>query len=239
MVSETAQAPPHLAASDPAVVVADVSKTYVRGRVAVQALANTSLSVAEGEFLAVMGPSGSGKSTLLHLIAGLDAPTSGSISIRGRCISAMTDDEATAFRRKHIGIIYQHFNLFPDLTVEQNVSVPLMLEGLASDAVAPRVTRALEDVQLVDRRHHLPSEISGGELQRVAIARALVAEPAIVLADEPTGNLDSVTGERVLLDMRHAVDEQRRTIILVTHDARAAAFADRIARLRDGAFEVS
>ncbi len=151
----------------------------------------------------------------------------------------MTDDEATVFRRRNIGFIYQTFNLFPDLTIEQNVSVPLMLAGLPGAEVDERVGRALDDVGLSHRRHHLPSEISGGELQRAAIARALAPEPAICLADEPTGNLDSVTGERVLLDMRRAVDEHHRTIILVTHDARAAAYADRIARLRDGAFEVS
>jgi putative ABC transport system ATP-binding protein len=196
------------------------------------------LVVANGEFVAVMGPSGSGKSTLLNLIAGLDVPTSGTISVQGQCVSSMNDDEATAFRRQHIGFIYQHFNLFPDLTIEQNVSVPLMLDDVPLADIQARVARALEDIGLYERRHHLPTEISGGELQRAAIARALAAEPAIVLADEPTGNLDSATGERVLLDMRHAVDEQRRTIILVTHDARAAAYADRIARLRDGAFEV-
>ncbi len=241
MVSKVIQAVPPLAkpASAAAVLVDRVSKTYLRGRVEVRALAGASLTIARGEFVAVMGPSGSGKSTLLNLIAGLDVPTSGTIQVCDACVSAMNDDAATAFRRKHIGFIYQHFNLFPDLTIEQNVSVPLMLEGLPIAEIKARVARALEDIGLHERRHHLPAEISGGELQRAAIARAIAAQPAIILADEPTGNLDSVMGERVLLDMRSAVDEQHRTIILVTHDARAAAYADRIARLRDGVFEVA
>lgn len=239
MAPKVAQAPTRVASSPPAVVVDAVSKAYMRGRVEVQALAGASLTVADAEFVAVMGPSGSGKSTLLNLVAGLDVPTSGTITVRGHCVSAMNDDEATAFRRQHIGFIYQHFNMFPDLTIEQNVSVPLMLDGVPVADIKTRVARALEDIGLYERRNHLPTEISGGELQRAAIARALAAEPAIVLADEPTGNLDSATSDRVLLDMRSAVDEQRRTIILVTHDARAAAYADRIARLRDGAFEVS
>lgn len=239
MAPKVAQAPTRVASNSPAVVVDAVSKAHMRGRVEVQALAGASLTVADAEFVAVMGPSGSGKSTLLNLIAGLDVPTSGTITVRGHCVSAMNDDEATAFRRQHIGFIYQHFNMFPDLTIEQNVSVPLMLDGVPVADIKTRVARALEDIGLYERRNHLPTEISGGELQRAAIARALAAEPAIVLADEPTGNLDSATSDRVLLDMRSAVDEQRRTIILVTHDARAAAYADRIARLRDGAFEVS
>jgi putative ABC transport system ATP-binding protein len=239
MVSKVAQAPTRVASNLPAVVVDAVSKAYMRGRIEVHALAGASLLVSDGEFVAVMGPSGSGKSTLLNLVAGLDVPTSGTITVHGQVVSAMNDDEATAFRRQHIGFIYQHFNVFPDLTIEQNVSVPLLLDGLPAATIQARVARALDDIGLYDRRHHLPTEISGGELQRAAIARALVAEPAIVLADEPTGNLDSATSERLLLDMRSAVDEQHRTIMLVTHDARAAAYADRIARLRDGAFEVS
>ena len=220
-----------------AVVIDHVSKTYLRGRVEVRALAGATLEVAAGELVAVMGPSGSGKSTLLNLIAGLDVPTSGAIYVRGACVSAMSDDEATAFRRREIGMIYQHFNLFPDLTIEENVAVPLLLDGRPAADVAERVRLVLDRVELRGRGQHVPTEVSGGELQRAAIARALVTAPAIILADEPTGNLDSATGARILADMRRAVDEDGRTIILVTHDPVAAGYADRIARLRDGAFE--
>lgn len=237
MVSTLREAPPRIA-QRPAVVAEHISKRYVLGRVEVRALVDASLTVAEGEFVAIMGPSGSGKSTLLNLIAGLDVPTGGTIHVRDQCISAMRDDQATSFRCRYIGFIYQDFNVFPDLTIEENVAVPLLLGGRATREVRERVAAALNDVGLYERRAHLPAEVSGGELQRAAIARALVAEPAILLADEPTGNLDSVTGERVMLDIRRAVDEQGRTVILVTHDAIAAAYADRIARLRDGAFEV-
>ena len=225
--------------SGSALVIDHVSKSYLHGRVEIRALTGASLEVADGEFVAIMGPSGSGKSTLLGLIAGLDVPTSGAIYVRGACISSMTDDAATTFRRRHIGMIYQDFNLFSDLTIEENVAVPLMLEGRSGEDVRDRVRRALARVGLDERRDHLPTEVSGGEIQRAAIARALVTEPAIILADEPTGNLDSATGIRVLTDMRRAVDEQRRTIILVTHDPVAAGYADRTAHLRDGAFEAS
>ena len=224
---------------DVALLIDQVTKTYQHGRVEIRALIGASLRVGEGEFVAVMGPSGSGKSTLLGLIAGLDVPTSGSIHVRGSCISSMTDDDATAFRRRHIGIVYQRFNLFPDLTIEENVAVPLMLEGRGGDDVTERVRRALARVGLEGRRDHLPTEVSGGEVQRAAIARALVTDPAIVLADEPTGNLDSATGTRILADMRRAADEQGQTIVLVTHDPLAAGHAHRIAHLRDGAFEAS
>ena len=235
--STTAEATSELAV-ETAVQIEHVSKTYHRGRVPVRALVDASLTVSDGEFVAVMGPSGAGKSSLLNLIAGLDVPTSGTVKVRGRDVSSMSDDEATAFRRRHIGFIYQSFNLFPDLTLEDNVSVPLVLDGERQLDLRERVAEALEEIGLYDRRHHVPAELSGGELQRAAIVRALLAKPAILLADEPTGNLDSATGERVMLDMRNAANEHRRTVILVTHDAKAAAYADRIARLRDGTFEV-
>jgi putative ABC transport system ATP-binding protein len=222
-----------------AVCAERVSKTYLRGRLEVSALIEASLTIRAGEFVAIMGPSGAGKSTLLNLIAGLDVPTSGTIHVRGQCVSAMSDDEATAFRRQNIGFIYQNFNLFPDLTLAENVGIPLLLDGRGQAEIGESVSRALEDVGLYDRREHFPTEISGGELQRVGIARALVCEPAILLADEPTGNLDSATGERLLLDIRRAVDVKHQTVVLVTHDAKAAAYADRIARLRDGCFEIS
>ena len=220
----------------PAIVAEHVSKTYVRGRIEVQALRDVSLSIADGEFVAVMGPSGSGKSTLLHLFGGLDTPTEGDIYVKGQRVSAMSDDEATEFRRRHIGFIYQTFRFLPDLTIEENVGVPLILDSRPETEVRERVARALEHIGLYHRRHHLSTEISTGELQRAAIARALVADPAVLLADEPTGNLDSYAGERVLLDMRRAADDLGRTVVLVTHDPKAAAYADRIERLFDGAF---
>ena len=238
MVATLGAASPQ-ASTDPALVIDQVTKTYLRGRVEIRALTGASLAVADGELVAIMGPSGSGKSTLLGLIAGLDLPTRGTIHVRGTCISAMTDDAATVFRRRHIGMIYQHFNLFPDLTIEENVAVPLLLEGRSDAEVSERVRGALARVGLEARGSHLPTEVSGGEVQRAAIARALVTEPAIILADEPTGNLDSATGRRILTDMRRAVDEEHRTIVLVTHDPVAAGYADRTARLRDGAFEPS
>jgi putative ABC transport system ATP-binding protein len=235
VVSKASQTP-SIVVPDLAVRVNRVSKTFHNGRVAVRALVNASLSVRGGEFVAVMGPSGSGKSTLLHLIAGLDVPTDGTIHVRGRCVSALNDTAVTVFRRQNIGLIYQNFKFLPDLTIEENVGLPLMLDGRRRADIAERVERVLEQVDMNERRHHTPGEVSGGELQRAAIARALVADPAVLLADEPTGNLDSVSGERVLLDMRRAVDELRRTVILVTHDSKAAAYADRIERLLDGSF---
>jgi putative ABC transport system ATP-binding protein len=238
MASTVASPAQHVIAGS-TLVIDHVSKSYAHGRVEIRALADASLEVTNGEFVAIMGPSGSGKSTLLGLIAGLDVPTRGAIYVRGACISSMGDDEATAFRRRHIGMIYQHFNLFPDLTIEENVAVPLLLEGRSGGDVTARVHQVLERVGLYERRDHLPTEVSGGEVQRAAIARALVTEPAIILADEPTGNLDSMTGERILTDMRRAADEERRTIVLVTHDPIAAGYADRTARLRDGAFEAT
>ncbi len=219
-----------------AVVVDGLSKTFSRGDTLVIALDGASLSVGEGEFVAVMGPSGSGKSTLLSLIAGLDTPTSGSVSVCGRCISTMSDDEVTVFRRRNIGVVYQNFNLLGDLTIEENVGAPLMLDGLGGMELQRRVSEVLEQLDLLERRTHLPGAVSGGESQRAAIARALVVEPAILLADEPTGNLDSAASERVLLDMRRAVDDLQRSILMVTHNQLAAAYADRTVELLDGKF---
>jgi len=227
-------APPSAAAA--ALLIDGVTKTYRHGRVEIRALVGASLRVGEGEFVAVMGPSGSGKSTLLGVIAGLDVPTSGSVHVRGCCISAMTDDEATAFRRRHIGIVYQRFNLFPDLTIEENVAVPLMLAGRGGDDVTGRVRRALGRVGLDQRRDHLPTEVSGGEVQRAAIARALVSDPAIVLADEPTGNLDSATGEEIM-KLFNELWANGQTIVLVTHEHDIAAHARRQIHLRDGIVE--
>jgi len=221
-------------AATSAVAVDHVSKAFVHGGVEVLALRSVSLSIATGEFVAIMGPSGSGKSTLLSLIAGLDLPSSGTISVGGECVTAMSDDQVTVFRRRHIGFIYQQFNFLGDLSLEENVGVPLMLDGYGAAEIARRVEAALDQVDLLDRRRHLPTTVSGGELQRAAIARALVMEPAVLLADEPTGNLDSVASEQILMEMRRAVDDLKRTILLVTHNEIAASYADRTIRMLDG-----
>jgi putative ABC transport system ATP-binding protein len=221
----------------PAIFVDEVSKVFHRGDVEVRALAGASLTIREGEFVAVRGASGSGKSTLLALIAGLDVPSGGAIHVHGQCVSAMSDDQATVFRRRNIGFIYQSFNFLSDLTIEENVGAPLMLDGCRQEEIHARVIAALERLELMHRREHLPGSVSGGELQRAAIARALVVEPAVLLADEPTGNLDSAAGERVLVDMRRAADDLGRTVVLVTHDPLAAAYADRTVVLRDGTFQ--
>jgi putative ABC transport system ATP-binding protein len=227
------EAPPKLTARRE-VLAEHLSKTYRRGRIEVAALVDVSLAVDQGEFVAIMGPSGSGKSTLLNLIAGLGRPTTGSIHVAGECISSMSDDRVTEFRRRRIGYVHQRFMFLPDLTIAENVGIALVLDGRKRPEVEERVAHALEQVGLDGRADHLPTEVSGGELQRAAIARALVADPAVLLADEPTGNLDSYAGERVLLEMRRTVDELGRTIILVTHDAKAAAVADRTETLLDG-----
>ncbi len=219
---------------NPSVSVDRICKVFMHGGVEVPALRSVTLSIATGEFVAIMGPSGSGKSTLLHLIAGLELPTSGTIYVGGQCVTAMNDDQVTIFRRRHIGFIYQHFNFLGDLTLEENVGAPLMLDGCGAQDIAKRVEAALEQVDLLDRRRYLPSTVSGGELQRAAIARALIMEPAVLLADEPTGNLDSVASEHVLMEMRRAVDDLKRTIVLVTHNEIASSYADRTIRLLDG-----
>jgi putative ABC transport system ATP-binding protein len=212
-----------------------VTKTYRQGAASVEALAGVSLDVRAGEFVSVVGPSGSGKSTLLHLMGGLDVPTAGEISIDGTPISAMSDDEVTIFRRRAIGVIFQFFNLMPTLTAEENVALPLLLDGKRARDVRPRALAALEAVALAHRRTHRPDELSGGEMQRVAIARALVIEPKLILADEPTGNLDQATGEQILALLTGANRERGATVVMVTHDAAAAAHGGRIVAMRDGA----
>jgi putative ABC transport system ATP-binding protein len=209
-----------------------LTRRYGSGESAVDALRGVSLEVPAGQFTAVMGPSGSGKSTLMHLLAGLDRPTSGSVRIGDEEISDMADRRLTKLRRKHIGFVFQSFNLLPTLTAEENVTLPL--------AIA-RVKPAKEDVDallarvgLTDRRDHKPSELSGGQQQRVAIARALIAGPTVLFADEPTGNLDSASGAAVLQLLRDAVDLDGQTTVMVTHDPRAAAAADRVVFLADG-----
>jgi len=211
-----------------------VRKVYRQGSNEVCALDGVSLDVAGGEFLSIMGPSGSGKSTLLHLMAGLDQPSTGDVELDGVPLSRMSDDELTILRRRRIGVVFQFFNLLPTLSAEENVALPLVLDHRKGAEVRPRVAAALARVGLAHRRTHRPDELSGGEQQRVAIARALVVEPAMILADEPTGNLDSHTGEQILTLLGAAHREQGTTVVLVTHDARAAAQAERVVTLRDG-----
>jgi putative ABC transport system ATP-binding protein len=214
--------------------VRDVHKVFRQGDADVRALAGVSVDVAAGQFVSIMGPSGSGKSTLLHLMGGLDVPTAGEIVIDGTAISRMTDDEITIFRRRKIGFVFQFFNLLPTYSAEENVALPLLLDRRRTREVRDRVGAALDRVGLGHRRRHRPDELSGGEMQRVAIARALVIEPVLILADEPTGNLDTRTGEQILDLIRDANRARGCTVVLVTHDARAAAHAERIVTLKDG-----
>ena len=217
----------------PAVVVAeDVTRRYGAGDTAVDALRGVSLEVGQGKLTAVMGPSGSGKSTLLHILAGLDKPTSGRVSVSGTEITNLKDSDLTKLRRRHIGFVFQFFNLLPMLTAEENITLPLSIAG---EKPEPEFFRGLiEKVGLSDRLHHRPSELSGGQQQRVAIARALVSRPTVLFADEPTGNLDSATGSEILTLMRDSVDSYGQTTVMVTHEPRAAAIADRILFLADG-----
>src|SRR3954466_2591009 len=216
-----------------AVVVADsLTRRYGEGESAVDALRGVSLEIPRGQFTAVMGPSGSGKSTLMHILAGLDLPTSGTVAIEGQEITSMDDGELTLLRRKHIGFIFQFFNLLPMLTAEENVTLPLSLAGEKPDQAW--VDELIGKVGLGDRRNHRPSELSGGQQQRVAIARSLITRPTVLFADEPTGNLDSTTSEEILTLLRNSVDEYGQTIVMVTHDAAAAAIADRTMFLADG-----
>jgi putative ABC transport system ATP-binding protein len=221
-----------LDAAAPAVAARAVTRRYGDGESAVHALRGVSLEVPAGQFTAVMGPSGSGKSTLMHLLAGLDRPTAGTVHVGGEEISSMPDRRLTKLRRTHIGFVFQSFNLLPTLTAEENVTLPL---AIARSKPAPAdVDRLLARVGLTERRDHKPAELSGGQQQRVAIARALIARPTVLFADEPTGNLDSVAGAAVLELLRDAVAEDGQTTVMVTHDPRAAAAADRVLFLADG-----
>ena len=217
-----------------AVEVQNLSKVFGHGEARVEALRGIDLSVSRGEFVAVMGPSGSGKSTLLHLVGGLDAPTHGRILVGGEDLSALDDDRLTLMRRRRIGFIFQAFNLLDVLTAEENVALPLVIDGVGETAAHQRARTALELVDLARRCGHLPGQLSGGEQQRVAIARALVTEPLLILADEPTGNLDSANSDQVMSLLRRLVDKRGQTILMVTHNAGHAALADRLVLLRDG-----
>jgi putative ABC transport system ATP-binding protein len=216
----------------PVVSATDLARRYGEGDTAVDALRGVSLDVPKAELTAVMGPSGSGKSTLMHILAGLDRPTSGEVTIAGTAISKLSDTELTKLRRRHIGFVFQFFNLLPMLSAEENVVLPLSIAGEKPDKAW--VGELLARIGLDDRSTHRPAELSGGQQQRVAIGRALVSRPAIVFADEPTGNLDSKTSGEILELMRDSVDTYGQTTVVVTHDPRAAAIADRILFLNDG-----
>jgi putative ABC transport system ATP-binding protein len=211
----------------------NVSRMYAHGTKEIQALRGITLKIKAGEFLSVMGPSGSGKSTLLNIIGGLDQPTSGEIFIDNRPLHGISDDELTLIRRRRVGFIFQFFNLLPILTAAENVSLPLLLEGIPYSRVKPKAEALLQKVGLGERTEHRPEQLSGGEMQRVAIARALIASPAVLLADEPTGNLDSRTSEEILHLLKD-VHTEGQTIVMVTHDSKAADYGTRIITLRDG-----
>ncbi|HET7759938.1 MAG TPA: ABC transporter ATP-binding protein, partial [Gaiellaceae bacterium] len=218
----------------PSAVVAarEITRRYGEGDTAVAALCGVSIDVQQGKLTAVMGPSGSGKSTLMHILAALDRPTSGSVWIAGTKLGELNDTEITKLRREHIGFVFQFFNLLPMLTAEENVLLPLTIAGEKPDPAWRE--ELLKTVGLDDRREHRPAELSGGQQQRVAVARALISKPTVVFADEPTGNLDSKTGGEILELMRQSVEEMGQTTVMVTHDPRAAAIADRILFLADG-----
>jgi len=217
-----------------ALEVREVVKSYHLGKRTVQALRGVSLKVRQGERIAIMGPSGSGKSTLLHLLGGLDTPTQGEVLLEGRPVTAMSDTELTLFRRRRLGFVFQFFNLLPTLTAQENVALPLLLGGASLKAVQAKVDGLLEMVGLSERKRHRPDELSGGEMQRVAIARAFVNDPVVVLADEPTGNLDTKTGKEVLALFDGMARGTNKAIVLVTHDPKIASFAERVVRMEDG-----
>jgi putative ABC transport system ATP-binding protein len=215
-----------------AVSATALTRTYGDGDSAVHALRGVSLDLPAGQFTAVMGPSGSGKSTLMHLLAGLDTPTTGAVEVAGQDITRMKDRELTRLRRRHIGFVFQSFNLLPTLSAEENVLLPLSIAGKRPPA--DEVDSLMARMGLSERRGHRPAELSGGQQQRVAIARALITSPTILFADEPTGNLDSAAGAGILALLRDTVDRDGQTTLMVTHDPRAAAIADRVLYLSDG-----
>jgi putative ABC transport system ATP-binding protein len=212
----------------------NLRKIFGSGEAQVNALDGVSIHVDTGEFVAVMGPSGCGKSTLLHMIGGLDRPTEGVVKIEGKDLSSLDDDELTDLRREHIGFIFQFFNLIPTLDALDNTALPLVLGGTKPADAQTKAAEWLEKLEVADRRSHRPEELSGGERQRIAIARALVTDPSLILADEPTGNLDSKAAHEFATLLREIVDRWERSILLVTHDPRISSFADRIIHMQDG-----
>jgi putative ABC transport system ATP-binding protein len=214
-----------------------VRKSFDHGPVHVDAVSGIDLDVRAGELLAIVGPSGSGKSTLLSMLGGIETPTSGKILLEGTDMASLNDDQRTLLRRRRIGFIFQAFNLIPTLTAIENVSLPLELDGVSETEARQRAADSLRQVDLAERRDHLPSMMSGGEQQRVAVARGLVIQPAVLLADEPTGNLDSISGLQVTRLLRDLVDLHGQTVVIITHDMHVAGQADRIVRVRDGHLE--
>jgi putative ABC transport system ATP-binding protein len=223
-----------VAMDTPAIETRELHMHYGQGRTEVRALDGVDLVVERGEMVAIMGPSGSGKSTLLHIVGALESPTSGTIAVAGLHYEGLDDKQLTELRRDHIGFVFQFFNLLPSLTAEENVTLPAVIAKRHEPAIRDRARALLERVGLGDRLDHLPAELSGGQQQRVSIARALLLSPELVLADEPTGNLDSRSGRQVLRVLRELNQEEGHTIVMVTHDAAAAASADRVIFLRDG-----
>jgi putative ABC transport system ATP-binding protein len=211
-----------------------VRKEFRRGGETVCALDDVSLDIPAGQFCVVMGPSGSGKSTLLHLVAGIDAPSAGRVRVDGRDLATLSDDERTLLRRRRIGLVFQFFNLLPTLSALENAALPLQLDGVPRGEAERRARASLAELGLSDRLDHRPHQLSGGQMQRVAVARALVGGPALLLADEPTGNLDSHSGEEVLRLLRATADARGHTVVMVTHDEHAARVGDRVVRLQDG-----
>ena len=220
----------------PIVEAKALKKQYRLGEHTVDALRGVDFVVEKGQFVAIMGPSGSGKSTLLHLLGGLDKPSDGEVTLAGQRLSVLDDDQTTLVRRHNIGFVFQFFNLLPTLTAEENVALPLIIDGQDLRKHQARIDALLELVGLIDRRHHKPDQLSGGEQQRVAIARALVTEPTIVLADEPTGNLDTTSGAEIM-EVFDRLNEEENTIIMVTHERYIAEHAKRIIHLKDGIIE--
>lgn len=212
----------------------NLSQTYGAAETAVRALKNINLEIEKGDFVAVMGPSGSGKSTLLHLLGALENPTSGSITLQGQKYSSLSDRQLTNIRRFNIGFVFQFFNLLPILTVEENITMPLVIAGKSARHFAKNLDKILNMVGLKNRRSHFTDQISGGEQQRAAIARALITEPAVILADEPTGNLDSTNSLHILGLLKRSSEELNQTVVMVTHDVKAAAYANKVIFLKDG-----
>jgi putative ABC transport system ATP-binding protein len=229
-----ASAKPDRTPSTPAIEARELTKVFGEGQTAVRALDSVDLAVRAGEMLAIMGPSGSGKSTLLHILGALDTPTSGTVAVGGRRYEGLDERELTRLRGEHIGFVFQFFNLLPSLTAEENVTLPAVIAGRRDEGIRRRARALLERVGLSDRTAHLPSELSGGQQQRVSIARALLMEPELVLADEPTGNLDTRSGREILAVLRELNRQEGHTVVMVTHDPGAAATADRVVFLRDG-----
>lgn len=214
--------------------VVDLYKTFMLGTVPVEVLKNINLSITKGEFITIMGPSGSGKSTLLYLMGGLDSPTDGKILINGQDIAILSDRDQSIMRRRDVGFVFQFYNLVPNLTVEENIMLPILLDGKQIKNYRGKLDEILDIVELSDRKAHTPRELSGGQQQRVAIARALINEPEIILADEPTGNLDSKTSEEVMKLLQRINKEKQKTIVQVSHSLETAKYGNRIINVRDG-----